>query len=126
MNPIERFLAAVTTAKIDAADLWTADATFDATLPNWRMHLRGGMDIRSQLAGWYADPGRFEELERIAIPGGELVQFLLTWTERGVPHAAHQAHVIRTNDDLISRHVVYCGGRWPAGLLAEMAEAAGG
>jgi hypothetical protein len=126
MSAIESFLAAVTSGRIGTADLWTADATFDATLPNWRMRVRGGAVIRAELAGWYADRGRFEELERIVIPDGELVQFLLTWTERGVPHAAHQAHVIRANDERISAHVVYCGGRWPAGLLAEMAEAAGG
>ena len=81
--------------------------------------------IRAELCKWYADPGRFEELDRVAIAGGALVQFLLTWTEGGVPHATHEAHVLQIVDERIARHVVYCGGRWPAGLLAEMAEADG-
>ena len=126
MTPIEEFLEAVVSARIGSVDVWAPEATFDATLPNWRMRLHSAADIRAQLAGWYADPGQFEELRRIAIPGGELVQFLLTWTESGVPHAAHQAHIIRVSGDRIVEQVVYCGGRWPAGLLAEMAEAADG
>jgi hypothetical protein len=41
-----------------------------------------------------------------------------------VPHAAHQAHVLRVQADRIAEHTVYCGGRWPANLLAQMEEAA--
>jgi len=123
MSPVDRFLAAVTAATIPQADVWCADATLDATVPNWRRRVRGAGEIRRVFAAWYADPGAFEEIERTPVgPGGELVQFLLTWTEHGVPHAAHQAHVIRLSGDRISDHVVYCGGRWPAGLLARMAE----
>jgi hypothetical protein len=120
---VDEFLSAVTAAAIPAARAWTADATLDATTPGWRTTVRGANDIRRLFAGWYADEGRFEELERTPLPYGELVQFLLTWTEHGVPHAARQAHVVTVSDGLIARHVVYCGGRWPAGLLARMAEA---
>jgi hypothetical protein len=124
MYPIDRLLQAITAADVRGLDgVWAGDAVLDATVPNWRMRVRGEAAIRAQLSGWYTDPGRFEDLDRIPIPGGELVQFLLTWTEGGIPHAAHQAHVIRVTDDRIVSHVVYCGGRWPAGLLAEMAEA---
>ena len=48
----------------------------------------------------------------------------LRWEEGGVPHAVHQAHVVEVDDDRITRDQVWCGGRWPAPLLAEMAEAA--
>lgn len=125
MNPVDRFLEAVTTATIDSCAAWSEDAVLDATVPNWRMKMRGPTQIRAEFAKWYADPGRFEEFSRVKIaPDTELVRFLLTWTEHGVPHAAHQAHVIRLSEDQIADHVVYCGGRWPAGLLARMAEAA--
>lgn len=123
---VDDFLSAVTAAEIEAADAWTADATLDATTPGWRNRVSGANGIKRLFAGWYADPGRFEELERTPLPDGELVQFLLTWTEHGVPHAARQAHVVTVRDGLIARHVVYCGGRWPAGLLARMAEAGDG
>lgn len=125
MNPVDLFLDAVTGATIGGCRAWADEAVLDATVPNWRMRLRGAGRIRSQLAQWYADKGRFEEFSRVPIePDTQLVRFVLTWTEHGVPHAAHQAHVIRVNGDRITDHVVYCGGRWPAGLLARMAEAA--
>ena len=43
-----------------------------------------------------------------------------------MPHAAHQAHVLAVREGRIVRDQVWCGGRWPASLLAEMAEAADG
>ncbi len=123
VNPTEVFLAAVTAATIPTTDAWAPDATLDATTPGWRRNVTGADQIRQVFRGWYADEGRFEELERTALADGELVQFLLTWSEHGVPHAAHQAHVLTVDGGLITRHVVYCGGRWSAGLLARMAEA---
>jgi len=124
-NPVDRFLTAITTATIPTADAWAPDAVVDATVPHWRMHLTGSAQIANTFAGWYADPGAFEELVRVPLPDGELVRFLLTWVERGVPHAAHQTHAIRVHGGRIVAHTVFCGGRWPAGLLAEMAEASG-
>ena len=123
MKAIDEFLAAVTAATIPAARAWAPDATLDATTPGWRSKIATAPAIQRLFSGWYADEGRFEELERTPLPDGELIQFLLTWTEHGVPHAARQAHVVTVRDGLITRHVVYCGGRWPAGLLARMAEA---
>jgi hypothetical protein len=125
MNAVDRFLAGVTSAGVADLDVWETGAVLDATVPNWRMRAHGPREIRTMLSGWYAAPGRFEDLIRTPIPDGELIEFLLVWTEAGVPHAAHQAHVVRTVEDAIVSHVVYCGGRWPAGLLAQMAEASG-
>jgi hypothetical protein len=53
-----------------------------------------------------------------------VVECTLSWTENGVPHAAHHLHVLAVRDDRIVSDMVFCGGRWPAALLAEM-EAAG-
>ena len=44
--------------------------------------------------------------------------------ENGVPHAAHHLHLLTVRDGLIAADTVFCGGRWPASLLADM-EAAG-
>jgi hypothetical protein len=117
---VDRFLDAVRTASIDECDAWAGDATLDATVPNWRFHQHGADAIRSTYREWFADPGRFDELQRHQVPDGEIVRYLLAWTEDGVPHTAHHVHVLKVAEDRIEADVVVCGGRWPAGLMAEM------
>jgi len=117
---VDRFLEAVSAATIDQCDVWADDAVLDATVPNWRFHRHGPAAIRSTYRQWFADPGRFEELRRDRVPGGETVRYVLAWSEDGVPHVAHHMHHLSVVDGRIARDVVLCGGRWPAGLLAEM------
>jgi hypothetical protein len=41
-----------------------------------------------------------------------------------VPHGAHHVHVLTTDaEGRIATDTVFCGGRWNATLLAQMAEA---
>jgi hypothetical protein len=122
-NAIDRFCAAIVAANVGEVDVFCEDVALDATVPNWHFVRRGRGAVRSELSGWYADPARFEMLRRTSLPDGELVQFDLAWEEGGVPHACHQAHVIALRDGLIARDTVWCGGRWPASLLADMEEA---
>ena len=118
---VDKFLQAIQSAAIPDCDVWSADATLDATVPNWRMHRSGADAIRAEYAQWFADPAHFEELRRLPITGvGELVEYTLSWQENGVPHAAHHMHLLTVRDDRIVSDTVLCGGRWPAGLLAEM------
>ena len=119
---IEKFLQAIETATIPGCDVWSADATLDATVPNWRLHAAGADAIRAEYAKWFADPGRFEELRRCSVDGraGEVVEYTLSWSENGVPHAGHHMHLLTIRDDRIVADMVFCGGRWPAALLAEM------
>ena len=121
---IDELITAIERADLDDADVFCEDAVLDATVPNWRFTVRGGQEVRAQLAAWFASPGRFDELRRIPLPNGELVEFVLAWEERGIPHACHQAHVLKLVDDRIAEDIAFCGGRWPASLLAEM-EASG-
>jgi hypothetical protein len=108
------------------ADVFADDVEMDATVPHWRFSLRGTRAVCDELARWYADPGHFEELRRTPLPAGELVEFTVCWQEKGVPHAARQVHVIELDQTgRIKSDHIWCGGRWPASLLAEMAEAAG-
>jgi len=107
-------------ATLAGADIFCDDVVLDATVPNWRFTVRGASEVRAQLDTWFTRPGRYEELRRTALPDGELVEFVLTWEERGIPHAAHQVHVLRVVNDRIAEDVAFCGGRWPASLLAEM------
>ena len=64
---IEKFLTAIQTATIPACDAWSADATLDATVPNWRLHATGADAIRAEYARWFADPGQFGELRRYPV-----------------------------------------------------------
>jgi hypothetical protein len=123
---VDEFLHAIVTATIPACEVWHPDATLDATVPNWRLHAAGPDAIRAEYARWFADPGRFGELRRHRLDGGagEAVEYTLSWTENGVPHAAHHLHLLTVADGQIVADTVFCGGRWLAGLLADM-EAAG-
>lgn len=119
-SPVDAFLAAVEGGAMAACSVWARDAVLDATVPNWRFRRQGPAAIRAEYAGWFAYLGRFEELRRMPVPGGEVVRYLLTWVENGVPHAAHHVHVLEVEDGKITTDTVVCGGRWPAALLAEM------
>ena len=101
---VEQFLKAIESAAIPGCDVWSADA------------------IRAEYARWFADPGHFEELRHYQVSGGasDLIEYTLSWTENGVPHAAHHMHLLTVRDEKIVADTVFCGGRWPAALLAEM------
>jgi hypothetical protein len=122
-GPVERFLAGVEAGDL-SGDVFSDDAALDATVPNWRFQVQGGEAVRSELARWYADRGEFLDLQRTPIPGGELVEFTLTWTEEGIPHRVHQAHILRLSEDRVAADTAFCGGRWPAELIAQMEDAA--
>jgi len=123
-SPIDRYVATIERAAMASCDALSANVVLDATVPNWRFTVSGETAVRGELARWYTQPGRFEKLTRTALPNGELIEFTLSWEEGGVPHAAHHAHVVEVGNGRIVADRVWCGGRWPAALLAEMAEAA--
>jgi hypothetical protein len=124
MAAVDRFLEAIENAALPQTDVFAGDATVDATVPHWRFSVVGDEAVRSEFAKWYADKGSFDELTRTPIAGGELVTYTLSWEEDGIPYACHQVHVLTVANDRIIADRVWCGGRWPADLLAEM-EAAG-
>ena len=118
-NPVDGLLHAIEIGDVPAG-LFTDDVVLDATVPNWRFRATGRDEVTAELRGWFADAGRFEDVRREPIPHGELVEFTLHWTENGIPHACHQAHILRVTDGLISQDTAFCGGRWPAELLERM------
>ena len=121
---VDRLLDAICAGAGIPADLFTDDAVLDATVPGWRFTVRGDEAMARQYGGWFADPAAMEELERHAVEQGEVVRYLLTWVERGIPHAAHHCHMLRiAADGRIAGDTFFCGGRWDASLLAEMAMA---
>jgi hypothetical protein len=48
---------------------------------------------------------------------GELVDSTLTWKEHSV------TYIVRLNHGQVAPDTAFCGGRWPAPLIAEMAAA---
>lgn len=121
MDAVTMLLGAIERGDTDGlADAFAPNAILDATIPHWRFSVTGADAIADQLASWFAEPGVFEELHRTPLHNGELVEFVLTWHENGVPHAVHQAHIVKLAQERIVEDVMFCGGRWPAELLAEM------
>lgn len=119
---IDRLLAGIEAATIPE-DVFSDQAVLDATVPNWRFSVRGGEAVRAELTHWFADPGNFLTLQRTPLPDGELVEFTLVWDEEGVEHTCHQAHILRCVNDRVATDTAFCGGRWPAQLVAEMRRA---
>lgn len=119
---IDRLIAGIEAGAVPEG-VFSDDALLDATVPNWRFNVTGGEAVRQELSHWYADPGRFKSMQRTAIPGGELVEFTLTWTEKGVDHTCHQAHILRLAGERVSSDTAFCGGRWPDSLVSQMIRA---
>lgn len=119
-EPVQRLLDAISAGTGIPDGLFTADALLDATVPMWRYETTGAPAVQAELARWYGAPTRVEHVRRRPFPGGEAVEIDISWVEGGVPHAGHQLHVLALSDDRITSDTVFCGGRWPADLLAEM------
>jgi hypothetical protein len=117
---VDRLLEVIVADRAVGDDIYAADATLDAVVPGWRLAVAGADGIGHQLGEWFADPGTLEELERHPTPTGEVLAYTVTWTEHGVPHAARHVHVLTIVEDRIVRDQFWCGGRWPAPLLAQM------
>jgi hypothetical protein len=121
---VDRFLDAISSGAGVPATLLAAEVVLDATVPCWRFTAQGAEAVVGQYRTWFGAPAAFEELERSAVSEGAVVAYLLTWEERGVPHAAHHCHILKIDGDgRIVRDRFFCGGRWDAARLAEIAAA---
>jgi hypothetical protein len=128
---VDRFLDAIAAGRgADLADVYAHNAHLDATVPNWRFSVTGATAIGTEYARWFSSPGRLEESERRERADGAVVTYLLAWEEDGVPHASHHCHVLTIDSTVDGGRIVadkvWCGGRWPAALLAEMEVGHGG
>ena len=123
-STVDRFLDGIGSGAGVPGDVLAEEATLDATVPGWRFEVAGREAVARQYGTWFAAPATFEELQRLPVDGGEVVTYLLAWVEDGVPHAAHHCHVLSLDaDGRVTRDLFFCGGRWDAARLAEMAVA---
>lgn len=122
MGNIDILLAGIEAGAVPA-EVFADDAVLDATVPNWRFTTHGRAAVHTELSHWYADPGSFEDLRRSHLPDGELVEFTLAWEQDGIAHMCHQVHILHLRDERVASDTAFCGGRWPAPLIAEMAAA---
>lgn len=120
---VDGFLADVRTGSVSPGH-YAPGAVLDAVVPGWRLAAEGPDAIAREYGGWFRHPARLTDLRRIPTATGEVVEYTLTWTEDGVGHTGRHVHVIDLADDgrIVSDHV-WCGGRWPADLLAQMGQA---
>jgi hypothetical protein len=120
LDPIAQFLDDLAAGGAIDSRIVTPDVVLDATVPNWRFEVVGEAAVRDQLVRWFSTTGQYEWIRRQPTPTGELVEFFFCWEEHGMPHAAHQLHLLDIEHGRIVRDTMFCGGRWPAPLLAEM------
>jgi hypothetical protein len=121
-NATDRLLRAVTHPGTSIDDIYAPNAVLDATIPGWRFAVHTASAIGYQYAEWFREAGTFDELERHATPTGEVVEYTIAWEEDDVPCAAHHVHVLTIDPDTdrVTRDNMWCGGRWPAPILAQM------
>jgi hypothetical protein len=105
--------------------LYNPDARLDAVVPGWRFQMDGPAAIAAEYCKWFDYPMTLDEVRRQDTPGGETVEYTAHWEEDGVAHAVRHIHVLNVDPDtgLISDERVWCGGRWDAALIAQMAAA---
>ena len=91
-------------------------------MPDWRFTVRGSEAVARQYGAWFAVRAALENWSGCRCAGGAVITYLLTWEESGVPQAAHHCHMLRFDGEgCIARDRIFCGGRWDAARLAEMA-----
>ncbi|MEA2829008.1 MAG: hypothetical protein QOG43_3447 [Actinomycetota bacterium] len=124
LTAVDRLLDAFRAGHGVPAALFAPGAVLDATVPGWRFSVEGPDAVARQYSGWFDLPCELEELERHPVEGGEVVTYLQSLVDQGVPYAAHHCHVLRFDaEGRIAGDLFFCGGRWDAARLAEMAAA---
>jgi hypothetical protein len=122
-NPVDVLVHSISEATMPTCTAFGPSTVMDATVPQWRFSVRGADAIRGELSKWYPAPGRTEVVQRAPFPGGELLELCRTWDEPEGPISVHQAYLIEVVGEEIASLKIWCGGRWTAAELADMAAA---
>jgi hypothetical protein len=120
LTTIDLLLDGIATGAVPA-DLLTDDAVLDAVVPNWRFTVTGSTAVAGVYGSWFHRPVRVAELRRHPIACGEVAEYTLGWVVDGMAHASRHVHVLHlATDGRIASDHFWCGGIWPAPLLARM------
>lgn len=123
ITAVDGFLADVQRGSMSPLH-YAPHAVLDAVVPGWRLAAHGPEQIAAEYGRWFHHPGHFADLRRLPTTTGEVVEYTLTWTEDGVGHTGRHVHVIDLDGaGRITSDHVWCGGRWPTDLLAQMEQA---
>jgi hypothetical protein len=101
-------------------ELYASDALLDANVPAWRFQRKGIDEIAGQHAEWLAE-GVFRVLgtrELEASWGSVIENDQREPGEGGVDVYSRQVHVLLTDGDKVTRHILYCTGPWDAATEA--------
>ena len=120
---VDRFLEAVGGAGFAGTEAFAENAVSDSTVPNWRLQLHSGPEIRAKYSAWFDYPATLAEVRRTPLPDGELLEYTRSWTQDGVPHKGHHIHRFKIVNDQIVEDAHWCGGRWNEGILKEITAA---
>jgi ketosteroid isomerase-like protein len=108
------------------AELYRPDALLDSNVPYWRYQLQGPRAILAQLreeegslSGW-----RCTGLRATATEDGVVVETEVRFDHEGEERLWRDVHIVHTDGQAITEHVIYCCGIWDAATIArQQAEA---
>lgn len=97
-------------------DFYADDALVDANVPTWRFQRKGIEEITSQYRDWLA-PGTYQVLNsrEWEAPWGSIIENEQREPgENGGEVYSRQLHMLFTDGDKVTRHIMYCTGQWDA------------
>jgi len=113
----DRFTKLIETGDRAAVEeFYAPGALLDANVPTWRFQRKGIDEIASQFAEWSsAGAPEIISMREWTAPFGAVVEFdQREPTPSGGSAYARQLHLLFTEGDKVTRHVMYCTGPWDA------------
>lgn len=102
------------------ARLYRPDALLDANVPSWRYQLQGPTAILAQFreevqsfSGWRCTGWRATGTE-----DGVVVETEVRFDHNGEERLWRDVHILHSDGEAITEHVIYCTGIWDAATIA--------
>jgi len=117
---VERITACLEAGDYEAlAALYRPDALLDANVPEWRYQLQGPDAIlqlfreeEMTLAGW-----RLTSSRATTMAEGVVVEAEVHFDHEGEERLWRNVHIVHTDGEAITDHVIYCTGIWDAATI---------
>lgn len=120
MALIERITACLEAGDYESlATLYRPDALLDANVPEWRYQLQGPSAIlqlfreeEMTLADW-----RLASSRAATMADGVVVEAEVHFDHEGEERLWRNVHIVHTDGESITDHVIYCTGIWDAATI---------